>query len=103
VPQVCTVGNDPINQAAWVVCAADANTAWISHALPDGGTFQMDLICQSLGYSQVLMYGGTCGDICGYCQGNVSSYMAPGTQTFDGGNGCTSPEACSTVTWLCGR
>jgi cysteine-rich repeat protein len=85
-------GGDP-----WVICSADGDTAWIS--ANTGGTYQADLICEMLGYSFVADQGGTCGNVCGYCEGNTSC-MNLGNMNFDGGGG--NPSNLSfTVHWLC--
>ena len=46
-------------------------------------------------------WGGTCGNVCGYCEG-ATSCNAPGQRTFDGSTGCNPPDThCSTVMWEC--
>ncbi len=88
---------------AWVVCAADANGAWIS-AVTDGGYYRPTAICQSLGYSDYSVYGGTCNSVCGFCQG-ATSCMAPGQQVFEGSGYCGEDGfgiiLCLWVTWYC--
>ncbi|WAS93208.1 DUF4215 domain-containing protein [Nannocystis punicea] len=100
--QKCQQGNDPGTGSPWVVCDANANWAWVS--ANNQGSFHHELICQNLGYSGVGQIGGTCGDVCGYCQGG-SSCQANGQQTFDGGGACGSdglgPLLCVTVHWTC--
>jgi len=101
-PQKCKTGNDAMTNAPWVVCSADANQAWIS--ANNQGQYYAVQICQSLGYNSVSVWGGTCGNVCGYCQG-ATSCNAPGSMTFDGGayvNGnCGNGITCNTVMWLC--
>jgi hypothetical protein len=108
----CTADKDPGSGATWTICAADANSAWISGT---NGKYHPELICQSLGYhggyngTGVVRYGGTCGTICGYCQSGKSCTNL-GNRTFDIGNwngsgNCGSdslgPIACNTVHWEC--
>jgi cysteine-rich repeat protein len=101
-PNVCDGGNDVGTGAAWVVCAADADSAWIS--ANTGGSYHHVLICQSLGYNGVGQIGGTCGNVCGYCEGPTSC-AATGSQYFDGGGACGSDGLgellCFTVMWTC--
>ncbi len=102
MPQVCASGNIGVADGSdWVVCAADASSAWLSHGPADGGTYNADLICLSLGYAAVGSYGGTCGDSCGYCDGGTSC-STPGIQTFDGPwPGTDTTSLGWTVTWEC--
>ncbi|MCA9698243.1 MAG: DUF4215 domain-containing protein, partial [Myxococcales bacterium] len=106
-PAVCTTGNDPGTNSPWVVCSADANQAWIS--ANTGGNFHPIVICQSLGYNTVGQWGGTCGNVCGYCQG-ATSCMNTGSMQFDFGNwngsgncgaDAMGPIICNTVHWTC--
>jgi len=89
----------------WVVCRADANSAWISHTDIYGGTYEPLLICNYLGYASVTAYGGTCGVVCGYCGngGDGCGTTSDAGYVFDGGNSCTLPQLCYTVQWLCGN
>jgi len=79
----------------WQVCRADCATAWLS-ASAGGGTYDMNVACQSVGYAGYDQEGGTCGDLCGYCG-------QPGNEFYDGSNGCVAPLACLTVHWRCWR
>jgi len=101
-PNVCDTGNDPGTGAPWVVCAADANSAWIS--ANNSGSYHHVLICQSLGYNGVGQFGGTCGNVCGFCEG-ATSCAAPGQQVFEGSGACGSDGLgellCFTVMWTC--
>ena len=106
-PQVCTQGNDPGTNAPWVVCEANADEAWISANTQ--GQFHPVLICQDLGYDTVGQWGGTCGNVCGYCQGGTSCNNT-GNKNFDHGNWNGSgncgqdnlgPIICQTVMWTC--
>lgn len=103
LPMACDGGVDPVYGSPWVVCAADANSAWIS-ALNGGGLYHADLICQSLGYATFSALGGNCDSVCGYCDG-ATSCMNTGSQVFDGGGYCGVDDfglyLCYTVTWLC--
>jgi len=63
-------------------------------------------ICQALGYSSVSAIGGTCGNVCGYCQAPTSC-SARGNEHYDGG-GAPSVAAVNagatlsfTVHWRC--
>ena len=101
-PRACQAGQDPVNMSNWVVCTADCMTAWIS--ANTSGNFHAAKICMNLGYSKLGSYGGTCGNVCGYCQGNTSC-MAPGMMHFDNAGNCgmdaNGPILCSTVMWQC--
>jgi cysteine-rich repeat protein len=106
-PPVCTEGTDPGTDAPWVVCESNPDFAWISANAE--GQFHPVAICESLGYNTVGQYGGTCGNVCGYCQG-ATSCMAPGNKQFDfgawNGNGnCGAdglgPIICQTIHWTC--
>ena len=104
VPNACTGGSDPLSGAGYVVCSADASQAWVSHSAPGGGNFHPELICAELGYSTYAEFGGTCGNVCGYCEG-ATTCEAPGNQTFDGSGNCGSDGGgqvfCYTVQWRC--
>jgi hypothetical protein len=89
------------------VCAADATTAWVS--ANNQGSYHPVLICQQLGYDTVGQWGGTCGNVCGYCEGPTSC-DAPGSQFFDSGawpgfGNCGADGLgelmCLTVMWTC--
>jgi hypothetical protein len=80
-----------------VVCAADSNTAWIS--ANTGGTYNALAICQSFGYNTVSAKGGTCGNVCGYCQ-STTSCNSPGNRNFDNGGGAVT-SLSFTVHWEC--
>ncbi len=106
-PDVCEGGNDPGTGSPWVVCAADANSAWVS--ANSSGNYHPELICQQLGYATVGQWGGTCGNVCGYCEG-ATSCMATGQQIFDfgawqGAGNCGADGLgqimCFTVMWTC--
>lgn len=105
IPAQCTRGIDPgPEQSAWVVCEADAESAWVSADVE--GYYHTDQVCQSLGYSGMSQFGGTCGNVCGYCE-EPTSCEAPGQRTFDGAGDCGSDELglqiCFTVMWECVR
>jgi len=83
----------------WVVCRADADSAWLSANV--WGTYNAHLACQSLGYSGATQFGGNCGSVCGYCDFGVSSCSNPGQEYYDGAGGY-SPELLEyTVHWRC--
>lgn len=100
----CLSGADPGNaNLTWVVCSASLSEAWVS-MLNHGGQFHAEAICKQLGYSKLGTYGGTCGNVCGYCQ-PTTSCSSLGKKTFDGGGTCGSDALgqilCSTVMWQC--
>jgi hypothetical protein len=88
----------------WIVCRADANSAWIS-ADSSGGIYQADQICSYLGFGSVTANGGTCDTVCGYCDNGESGCGTTSNAgyVFDDSNGCTFPQLCNTVQWLCGN
>jgi hypothetical protein len=98
----CDTGLDPITNSPWVICEQSINEAWIS--ADDGGTYNADLICQNLGYDRAGDHGGTCGNVCGYCEGTTSC-SSPGNKFFDGGGGEGDAGfglvLSYTVHWLC--
>ena len=87
---------------SWIVCQADATTAWISDA-SSGGTYQADLICNYLGFSSVTAQGFTCGNVCGNCYngGGECGTTSSADSYFDGGGGSVSWLSGS-VHWVCG-
>ena len=106
-PKQCDQGNDPGTGAPWVVCTADANSAWIS-SNPEG-QYHIVKICQDLGYSKVGEWGGTAGAVCGVNQAN-SSCMNLGQKVFTQGawkgtGNCgqdgLGPIVCKWVQWTC--
>jgi hypothetical protein len=104
-PAQCTRGIDPgPQQSPWVVCEADEQSAWVSADVE--GYYHTDQVCQSLGYSGMSQFGGTCGNVCGYCE-EPTSCEAPGQRTFDGAGDCGTDELglqiCFTVMWECVR
>ena len=101
----CDGGSDVANSnLKWVVCNADCNTAWIAASTQGGGKYHAEYICKQLGYNKFTLHGGTCGTVCGYCQGNTSC-NATGNMNFDNGGSCGSDQygliLCNTVMWLC--
>ncbi|MCX4242790.1 DUF4215 domain-containing protein [Paraliomyxa miuraensis] len=100
----CDSGSDPFTGDGWVVCSADANQAWVSHSGPGGGNFHPELICNELGYASFGQFGGTCGNVCGYCEGPTTC-EAPGSENYDGAGNCGSDAngqlLCYTVMWQC--
>jgi hypothetical protein len=104
--QKCDSGSDVTNSnLKWVVCKADCNTAWVSMLSPsNGGQYHAEYICKQLGYNKFTKQGGTCGNVCGYCQG-ATSCNATGNEFYGGSGGCGSDQygliLCNTVMWLC--
>ena len=100
--QQCETGVDPINDSPWVICEASDTEVWVS--ADNGGTYNADLICQNLGFDEVGQYGGTCGNVCGYCEA-ATSCAAPGNKTFDSsgnqGEGDYGLILATTVHWTC--
>jgi hypothetical protein len=107
-PSACTTGSDPFTSAPWVVCSASDTEIWLSHNTGgNGGVYHAQYICQQLGYPTLAQYGGTCSNVCGYCQ-STSSCSAPGNRSFDGGGTSCGSDAygqklCYTVMWRCTR
>ena len=102
----CTSGTDAWTGSPWVVCAVSGTHAWLS--ANSGGNYHIDKICQSLGYSTSGQWGGTCGSVCGYCQGGTTDCTQPGTERYDDGNNANNcgsdangPLWCNTVQWQC--
>lgn len=99
LPDVCTVGEvGVISGNPWTICRAEADSAWLSSG--SGGQYDPLAACQSLGYSSVGQFGGTCGSICGYCQSETSCDN-PGIETYDGNGDCGGGTLCITVHWEC--
>ena len=97
-PTVCT--RDTYGASGtWIVCRADANSAWISADNYNGGVYESLQICNYLGYDTVTANGGTCGTVCGYC-GNGGSGCGTTSNAgyvFSGANTCTFPQLCHTM------
>ena len=102
----CQQGSDVANaNLEWVVCQADCTSAWVSMLSASGGSYHAEYICKQLGYNKLGSYGGTCGDVCGYCQSGTTC-TSHGPETFDnGGTSCGSDTygqiLCYTVMWQC--
>ena len=95
--EVCFSSNEFATEDPWVICDIDENEAWIS--ADTGGEYNAPAICQALGFDAVGQQGGTCGNVCGYCESGTSC-ESPGARTFDGGGG--DPTSLSTtVQWTC--
>jgi len=102
-PNVCMTSSYGAYYGSWIVCRADANSAWIS--ANNEGIYEPVQICNYLGFASVTANGGTCGTVCGYC-GNGGSGCGTTSNAgyfFDGQNGCVFPQLCYTVQWLCGN
>jgi len=103
-PEPCEIGTyGVLTGDPWVVCEADAATAWI--AANDQGEYEITKICQSLGYLFATQWGGNCAKPCGACEdtGFTQCWM-PGSRTFEGSPSCNPPALyCGTVHWECGN
>lgn len=95
--EVCFSSNEFATEDPWVICDINETEAWIS--ADTGGTYNALAICQGLGYDTVGQQGGTCGNVCGYCEGTTSCEN-PGARTFDGGGGDITAMS-NTVQWTC--
>jgi len=100
-PTPCDTGTyGVLSGDPWVVCAADADTAWIS--ANSQGEYEVTKICQKLGYTWVSQWGGNCRKVCGSCDPGFTQCWAPGTRMFDGAYSCNLPATyCGTVHWEC--
>lgn len=76
----------------YIVCRADTETAWVS--ANSGGQYDALNICNSLGYTYLADWGGTCGTVCGYCGSG-------GLEHYDGTGYTNENFLSTTVTWLC--
>lgn len=102
-PAQCQTGQSPTSNNNYVVCRADASSAWVSSTTVGGAQYRALQICQFLGYSSVSAQGGTCGNVCGYCQ-SATSCTSRGNETYDGGGGGgvnSGNLIGSTVHWRC--
>ena len=101
-PTVCMTSSYGANMGSWIVCQADAATAWISDA-SSWGIYQADLICNYLGFSSVTAQGFTCGNVCGDCRNGGAGCGASSTAGyyFGGGGGSVS-WLTGAVHWVCG-
>lgn len=107
-PEKCQEGVDPGTMAPWVVCDADANSAWLS--ANSEGHYHPVLICTNLGYTDVGQWGGTCGAVCGFCGREEFSCDNTGKKQFNYGdwggvgncgNDGLGPLICNSVHWTC--
>lgn len=105
--QACDTGNDPGTAAPYVVCEADENQAWIS--ADNYGRYHAELICQEAGYRTVSVWSGTCGNVCGFCQG-ATSCENPGAgpesqnkpwSSYNAGSDELGNMIANTVQWRC--
>lgn len=81
------------NEYKWIVCRADEASAWIS--ANNGGEYNPNAICESLGYAAADQWGGTCGDVCGFCGKDNYEY-------YDGAGG-DADSLSWTVHWRCAK
>lgn len=88
---------------SWIVCRADANSAWIS--ANNQGIYESVQICNYLGFASVTANGGTWGTVCGFGDngGDGCGTTSNAGYVFEGSNSCTFPQLCYTVQWLCGN
>jgi len=104
-PDACTTGTDLETASPWIVCAADCKGAYI--AANNGGNYHALQICQTLGYSKLGSYGGTCGTVCGFCKdwANASCMNPQPNPHFDGGGNQGMDGfgiiLANTVQWQC--
>lgn len=99
-PAVCTGGSTFSSVDPWVVCAADASTAWVSANRQ--GNYDPNAICRQLGYRAMGSWEGTCGTVCGYCEGASKSCSAPGTKVAFSGPAVADGQLLGwTVQWDC--
>lgn len=95
--EVCFASTEFSSADPWVICDINESEAWVSAST--GGTYNALAICQGLGYDTVGQQGGTCGNVCGYCEGETSC-SNPGSRTFDGRGGEIT-ALNQTVQWTC--
>lgn len=100
-PSPCLTGTCGASSgASWVVCQADASTAWLSQSVK--GYFNALAICKTLGYTTVSAYGANCGTVCGYCQsGQGKTCSDPGTRYFDNSGTGDVTNLGRYVNWEC--
>ena len=104
-PVQCLSGADLETAATYTVCSSGATVAWIS-STNGGGKYHSLQICRTLGYTGVGQFGGTCGNVCGFCEAPTSCSVH-GRETFDGAGAqpadAFGPVLAFTVTWQCTR
>ena len=107
-PSACSQDKDK-SGSIYTICAMDPSGAWIAANNMGGCSFSALAICQKYNFTKVTRWGGTCGNICGYC-GNFSCKNQQGMfklgapyTTFDSGGG--NPQGggviTCTVQWEC--
>ena len=107
IPEQCDTGTDPKDpNAPWVVCSADENEAWIS-ANNIGEGYHFEQICRDLGYAGAGNWGGTCGNVCGFCEGTTSCtnhgtrYHPTPASSPNKGTDELGGIIYRTISWLC--
>jgi hypothetical protein len=107
-PPVCTEGAAGVVQGVpWVVCRADAASAWLSTAVSFAATSIFDPVaaCLALGYGDVGEWGTTGGErVCGIASDPGTTCAAPGTESYN--QGAYDPDednACGGLGLLCGN
>jgi hypothetical protein len=102
VGEVCFSSSEFATRDPWVICYINETEAWIS--ADSGGSYDAPAICQALGYDSVGQWGGTCGNVCGYCEGaGTTSCESTGLRTFDssGATADTLDQLKESVQWAC--
>ena len=56
VPNVGDTGVDPTYGNEYIVCRADASTAWVAHNVNNGAWYNPRVACDQLGYSDWDLY-----------------------------------------------
>ncbi len=100
-PESCANGTDASSGQGYVVCSADANSAWISFLLSDGPySYAADAICEELGYSAATAWIAEGGPPCG-----ISCEDPGDPPNFDDSSSCPAQagSVCGmSPQWLCG-
>jgi hypothetical protein len=111
-PVACTRGGAGVAHGTpWVVCHADANSAWLASTGDFGASHRYDPVaaCASLGYGGVGDFGGTGAIVCGAGGDTNPSCTNPGTEAYSSGAydpeedySCGAPGIiCNLVQWEC--
>ncbi len=102
MPPVVCMTNTYGATGTWIVCRADANSAWIS-AANGNGVFEPLRICNYLGFASVTATGGTCGTVCGYCGNGGSGCGTTSNAGYVFDSAICTVTCYRTVHWLCGN
>jgi hypothetical protein len=103
-PMACATGTDPQTNSPYVICKVTPAVLWIS--ADTIGTYHALEICSLYGYGSLGRFGGTCGSVCGFCEGDgKTSCSRPGREDFDGnglqGRDNFGQELGNSVMWEC--